>query len=63
MTTTDLPRADAAPAPHLPGTPEYRRVMVAVFAAGMATFVLLYDVPGRCGRGAASARGRSVVAT
>ena len=44
MTTTDLPRADAAPAPHLPGTPEYRRVMVAVFAAGMATFVLLYDV-------------------
>ena len=44
MTTADLPRADAGSAPHLPGTPEYRRVMVAVFAAGMATFVLLYDV-------------------
>ncbi|GAA5108556.1 MFS transporter [Alloalcanivorax gelatiniphagus] len=36
--------AETLPAPHLPGTPEYRRVMVAVFAAGMATFVLLYDV-------------------
>jgi YNFM family putative membrane transporter len=29
---------------YLPGTAEYRRVLVALFAAGMATFVLLYDV-------------------
>ena len=28
----------------VPGTAGYRRVMVAMFAAGMATFVLLYDV-------------------
>jgi YNFM family putative membrane transporter len=28
---------------HLPGTPEYRRVLTALFAAGIATFVLLYD--------------------
>ncbi|MEV0251046.1 MFS transporter [Nocardia sp. NPDC050712] len=28
---------------HLPGSPGYRRVLVALFAAGMATFVLLYD--------------------
>lgn len=28
---------------HLPGSAGYRRVMAAVFAAGMATFVLLYD--------------------
>lgn len=28
---------------HLPGSAGYRRVMVAMFAAGMATFVLLYD--------------------
>lgn len=30
--------------PYRPGTAGYRRVMVAMFAAGMATFVLLYDV-------------------
>ncbi len=29
---------------HLPGSEGYRRVLVALFAAGMATFVLLYDV-------------------
>ena len=28
---------------HLPGSAGYRRVMAAMFAAGMATFVLLYD--------------------
>ena len=28
---------------HEPGSPEFRRVMVAMFAAGLATFVLLYD--------------------
>jgi MFS transporter, YNFM family, putative membrane transport protein len=28
---------------HLPGTTEYRRVLTALFAAGIATFVLLYD--------------------
>ncbi|MEU8894767.1 MFS transporter [Nocardia sp. NPDC048505] len=28
---------------HRPGSPGYRRVLVALFAAGMATFVLLYD--------------------
>jgi YNFM family putative membrane transporter len=28
---------------HLPGSPEYRRVLTALFAAGIATFVLLYD--------------------
>lgn len=33
-----------APGPHRPGTTGYRRTMVAMFAAGMATFVLLYDV-------------------
>lgn len=35
---------DTASAPHRPGSDGYRRVMVAMFAAGMATFVLLYDV-------------------
>ena len=30
--------------PHRPGSDGYRRIMVAMFAAGMATFVLLYDV-------------------
>ncbi|MDR7253092.1 YNFM family putative membrane transporter [Nocardioides sp. BE266] len=29
---------------YVPGTAGYRRVMAAMFAAGMATFVLLYDV-------------------
>jgi MFS transporter, YNFM family, putative membrane transport protein len=29
---------------HLPGTTGYRRVLVALFAAGVATFVLMYDV-------------------
>jgi len=28
---------------HAPGSPGYRRVMLAMFAAGVATFVLLYD--------------------
>src|SRR6266511_2597171 len=28
---------------HLPGSTGYRRVLVALFAAGMATFVLMYD--------------------
>lgn len=28
---------------HLPGTPDYRRVLVALFAAGVATFALLYS--------------------
>jgi YNFM family putative membrane transporter len=28
---------------HLPGSAGYRRIMTAMFAAGMATFVLLYD--------------------
>jgi YNFM family putative membrane transporter len=32
-----------APPGHQPGTPEYRRVLVALFAAGMATFALLYS--------------------
>jgi MFS transporter, YNFM family, putative membrane transport protein len=31
-------------ATHLPGTAGYRRVMAAMFLAGMATFVVLYDV-------------------
>ncbi|MCW2737012.1 MFS transporter, partial [Nocardioides sp.] len=47
MSTTGLPRTptDAAGhAPHRPGSDGYRRIMVAMFAAGMATFVLLYDV-------------------
>lgn len=44
MATTDLPRTDAGASPYRPGSAGYRRVMVAVFAAGMATFVLLYDV-------------------
>ena len=28
---------------HRPGSAGYRRVMAAMFAAGMATFLLLYD--------------------
>ena len=44
MRTAQLSPVDAGPAPYRPGTAGYRRVMVAVFAAGMATFVLLYDV-------------------
>jgi YNFM family putative membrane transporter len=44
MATTDLPRTDAGASPYRPGSAGYRRVMAAVFAAGMATFVLLYDV-------------------
>lgn len=35
-------RAVASPG-HLPGSSGYRRVMAAMFSAGMATFVLLYD--------------------
>lgn len=48
MTTLHLPSlrvgdiVDAAP--YRAGTDGYRRVMVAMFAAGMATFVLLYDI-------------------
>lgn len=47
MSTTDLPRAhglDAGTEPYRAGSAGYRRVMVAMFAAGMATFVLLYDI-------------------
>lgn len=35
---------EVGPEPHRPGSDGYRRIMVAMFAAGMATFVLLYDV-------------------
>ncbi|MDT0187893.1 MFS transporter [Microbacterium sp. ARD31] len=41
--TTATPPGPVASA-YLPGTTGYRRVMTAMFAAGMATFVLLYDV-------------------
>lgn len=42
MSTTQLTgRPDAG---YLPGTAAYRRTLVAAFAAGMSTFVLLYDV-------------------
>lgn len=41
MSTTALAPDSAT---HLPGTAGYRRVMVAMFLAGMATFVVLYDV-------------------
>jgi YNFM family putative membrane transporter len=47
VSTTDLtrtPGVDAGPEPYRAGTAGYRRVMVAMFAAGMATFVLLYDI-------------------
>ena len=45
VTTAVRPGPPAHPrAPHRPGSAGYRRTMVAVFAAGMATFVLLYDV-------------------
>ncbi|MFM6847693.1 MAG: MFS transporter [Terrabacter sp.] len=46
MTTTLSTGRDdvGSRATHLPGTAGYRRTMVAMFAAGMATFVLLYDV-------------------
>ncbi|WP_245916515.1 MFS transporter [Nocardioides gansuensis] len=43
MSTTHAPSPAAAETGHLPGTPGYRRVLAAVFVAGMATFVLLYD--------------------
>ena len=43
MNTTATAVAALAPLGHLPGTAGYRRVMAAMFAAGMATFVLLYD--------------------
>ncbi|HSU01719.1 MAG TPA: MFS transporter [Nocardioides sp.] len=44
--STALPQAPGRTGtePHRPGTRGYRRIMVAMFAAGMATFVLLYDV-------------------
>jgi len=35
--------AEARTAGHLPGTPAYRRVVLALFAAGVATFALLYS--------------------
>lgn len=45
MSTVARPGPPAATrAPHRPGSPGYRRTMGAIFAAGMATFVLLYDV-------------------
>ena len=40
--TVSVPVSPAAEG-HAPGTPGYRRIMTAMFAAGMATFVLLYD--------------------
>ena len=40
--TAIAPRTSVLPG-HLPGSAGYRRVMAALFAAGMATFVLLYD--------------------
>jgi YNFM family putative membrane transporter len=42
--STTLAADRGTQAPHLPGSAGYRRTMVAMFAAGMATFVLLYDV-------------------
>jgi YNFM family putative membrane transporter len=48
VSTLDLPTRvaldGATSGPHRAGTAGYRRVMVAMFAAGMATFVLLYDI-------------------
>ncbi|SFA82017.1 MFS transporter, YNFM family, putative membrane transport protein [Nocardioides alpinus] len=46
MSTVDQSCAPACAdlEPHRPGSDGYRRIMVAMFAAGMATFVLLYDV-------------------
>jgi len=35
-------RVTAPDAGHLPGTPEYRRILIALFAAGVATFVLIW---------------------
>jgi YNFM family putative membrane transporter len=43
VSTIQAPAPAAADAGHLPGTAGYRRVLVSLFAAGMATFVLLYD--------------------
>jgi YNFM family putative membrane transporter len=43
VTTALEPDLQAPFAGHLPGSPGYRRVLVALFAAGIATFVLLYD--------------------
>jgi len=40
---TDRARAARADAGHLPGTAAYRRVVAALFAAGLATFALLYS--------------------
>lgn len=44
MSATETASDVAVPGPHRPGSAGYRRTMVAMFAAGMATFVLLYDV-------------------
>ena len=46
VSTTGLSRGpvETGREPHRPGSDGYRRIMVAMFAAGMATFVLLYDV-------------------
>ena len=43
MNDTETPLSMRALPGHHPGTGGYRRVMAAMFAAGMATFVLLYD--------------------
>ncbi|GAB2675983.1 MFS transporter [Nocardia goodfellowii] len=43
MTTVVEPENQQLDMGYLPGSPGYRRVLVALFAAGMATFVLLYD--------------------
>jgi len=42
--TTTAHASDLGETTHLPGSAGYRRVMVAMFLAGMATFVVLYDV-------------------
>ncbi|RYB94738.1 MFS transporter [Nocardioides oleivorans] len=42
--TTTAHSSDLGETTHLPGSAGYRRVMVAMFLAGMATFVVLYDV-------------------
>ena len=50
--TLHRPAAETSPAAtapfegHLPGTEGYRRVLVSLFVAGLATFVLMYDTQG-----------------
>jgi YNFM family putative membrane transporter len=43
VSTTQTPVPTGIDTRHLPGTAGYRRILVALFAAGMATFVLMYD--------------------